>query len=157
MNAVKTVVSTEAKIFTNASKSHLDKPDRFRSTIGGSSPASIIIVPAGGGKAQILHHGTMFATGIGSDPLDLVVTGNRSSAPIKVVDIEEACLVINGGASPSTRAKPLNSPTQDQFFDNTTSAADLKALKGADKNNPLSDRPNHLLVHPRIFDIAGGA
>lgn len=156
-NPVKTAVLTENAIFTDVSKRHLDKPDRFRSTISGNAPASIIIIPVGGGKAQILHHGTLFAKGIGMDPLALFVTGNRASAPIKIVDVEEACQAIGGGLSASTRAKPINTPTSAQFYDDTLSPATFKALKATDKNNPLVDRPNHLLIHPRIFEIAEGA
>ena len=155
-NPVKSLVLTTAEVFSTVSKSHLDKPDRFRSTISGSAPGTMAIVPVGSGKVQLLHHGSMFTKGLGIDPLALFVTGNRASAPIKILDIEEACLEIGIGNSTSTRAKLINIPETDSFYSCLT-PEDFANLKGEDKNNPLNDRPNHMLLHPRLFELADGS
>jgi hypothetical protein len=144
-------------VFMETTKSHLDKPDRFRSTISCNCPGTMVIVPTGGGMVQLLHHGTLFAKGLGMDPLALFVTGNRVAAPIKILDIEEACLAIGvGNSAGATRVKPVNIPSDDDFFE-ATSPTSFTNLKGEEKNNPLNNRPNHMLLHPRTFELTEGA
>ena len=154
-NPVKTLVMTKLAVFTSVTQSHLDKPDRFRSTISSNSPATMVLVPVGGGNVQLLHHGTLFSQGLGVEPIALFITGNRTSSPIKILNIEEACLEIGVGNSIATRAKSINTPDEDSFYE-CDSVASFQSLKGADKNNPLDDRPNHMLLHPRTFELAGG-
>jgi hypothetical protein len=151
------LVTTMSPVITEITKSHLNKPDRFRSTISGNCPGSMVIVPTGGGMVQLLHHRTLFAKFLGMDPLALFVTGNRVSAPIKILNIEEVCLAIGvGNSAGTTWVKPVNIPSDDNFF-KATSPTLFTNLKGEEKESPLNDRPNHMLLYPRTFELTEGA
>jgi len=131
----------------------LDKPDRFRSTIGANSPAAIIIVPVGDdGCIQVLHHGALFARGLGFDPEAVFVTGNRASAPLKLLNVDDAVRVIGTGANPATRPKTIETPDLDDYF-GVESKDDFISLEPMEKNTPLKDRPNHMLIGLRTLDI----
>jgi hypothetical protein len=82
----------------------------------------------------------------------------RVSAPIKILDIEEACLAIGvGNSAGATRVKPVNIPSDDDFFEAMSPRTSFTNLKGEEKNNPLNDRPNHMLLHLRTFELTEGA
>jgi hypothetical protein len=89
-NPIALLAVTPIELSVSVTKSHLDKPDRFRSTIGAKEIATMITVPKAEQQVYILHHGALFARGLGKKPLAIFVAGNRISAPIKIFDIDEA-------------------------------------------------------------------
>jgi hypothetical protein len=86
------------------------------------------------------------------DPETTFVSGSRASAPIKLLDVEEAVKVVGSGGLASTRDKSISSPKNDDIFD-VGSKAEFIALKAADRNSPLKDRPNHMLAKLRTLEV----
>jgi hypothetical protein len=144
---------TPQMVLDNVSKSHLDNAGRFRSTIAANKPATIIVVSQINQRIRLLHHESLFPSGLGLDPETVFVTGNRVSAPLKLRNVHEAVALIGStGMLASTRTKPIESPNDDDKF-NVTSKAEFTVLKAVNKNHPLKDRPNHLLVKLRILEL----
>ena len=147
------LAATEVSVLSAVSQSHLDKPDRFRSTIGALSPTTMIIVPNGNKVVSILHCGSLYSRGLGTEPKSIFIAGNRELLPIKMLDVDEAVLAIGAGNSAATRPRSIDTPLIKSFF-GIESNEDFQALKPTDKHQSLKDRPNHLLIHPRVFKLA---
>jgi hypothetical protein len=66
-NTVSMVQNTFHPVLDNITKSHLDKPPDFRSTItANTTPATIVIVPHNDCNIHLLHRGSLvFARGLG--------------------------------------------------------------------------------------------
>ena len=61
---------------TKATKSHLNKPDKFITTMATCSPFGTIIVHGTEGNVTILHHGTLYSRGLGMNPIIVFVSGS---------------------------------------------------------------------------------
>jgi len=70
---------------TKATKSHLNKPDKFITTMATCSPFGTIIVHGTEGNVTILHHGTLYSRGLGMNPIIVFISGNRISSPFKIL------------------------------------------------------------------------
>ena len=53
---------------TKVTKGHLDKPDKFITTMATCSPFGAIVVHGTEGNVTILHHGTLYSRGLGMNP-----------------------------------------------------------------------------------------
>jgi hypothetical protein len=60
------VKTTPLSVLDNVTKSHLDKPNRLRSTVAANDPVTILIIPQDILCIQFLHHGALFAEGFGT-------------------------------------------------------------------------------------------
>jgi hypothetical protein len=58
------IETTPLSVLDNVTKSHLEKPDSFRSTVVANNLATIIIIPQNDCRIQLLHHGALFAKGL---------------------------------------------------------------------------------------------
>ena len=153
-NPVNMMAKASLGLLNNVTRSNLDKPDRFRSTVAAHNPAAIIIVPQDDGMVQLLHHTSLFAKGLGSDPETAAVSGNRMSAPIKLIDVDDAVTAIGAtGSAHGTRPKAISTPDLKAMF-GVKSSAEFVALKPVDKNTPLKDCPNHLMGKLHLLDLA---
>jgi hypothetical protein len=111
------VKTTPLSVRDNVTKSHLDKPNRLRSTVAANSPATILIIPQDNLRVQFLRHGSLFTKGLGTDPDSIFVAGNRMSAPIKIMDVNKAVRVIGtAGILASTCNIPIQTPDNDEIF-----------------------------------------
>jgi hypothetical protein len=88
---------------TKVTKGHLDKPDKFITTMATCSPFGAIVVHGTEGNVTILHHGTLYSRGLGMDPVVVFVSGNRISSPFKTLDIAETVLPSDPGTLGQSR------------------------------------------------------
>jgi hypothetical protein len=106
---------TSYKDLTKVTKGHLNKPDKFITTMATSSPFGAIIVHGAEGNVTILHHRTLYSRGLGMDPVIVFVPGNRISSPFKTLDIAEIVLPVGSG-NLGTRARPIDTPSLKSFL-----------------------------------------
>jgi hypothetical protein len=69
-----------------------------------------------------------------------------------LLDVEEAVKAVGSGGLASTCDKSISSPKNDDIFD-VSLKAEFIALKAADKNSPLKERPNHMLAKLRTLEV----
>ena len=140
---------------TKVTKGHLDKPDKFITTMATCSPFGAIVVHGTEGNVTILHHGTLYSRGLGMDPVVVFVSGNRSSSPFKTLDIGETVLPVGSG-NLGTRARPIDTPSLKSFLQ-AKSADDFHGLKTTkDKENIFKEHPNHFMIGNDILQLVAG-
>jgi hypothetical protein len=112
------------------SKGHNDDAGKLRATIAGSGGGNILLVPGPKGIVNFLHQGFAAATHLGGDMILGFVQENFTTSPFKVIGrpAADAVVSIDHGRS-ATRGKTVDT---------------------------LANRPNHLLVHPRMFTKSDG-
>ena len=128
-------------------------------TIASSSGANFMLVPGPKGIAKFLHYGFLTTTHLlGEAMIFCFIQGNFSFLPSKAICCpNETVQAINQGR-PMIRGKdtaPTACPTLVALF-GATSEDELSALPG-DQEDTLTNRPNHLSIHPAmIFTKANG-
>ena len=134
-------------------ETHLSNPVRFAETVGGNMFGSMVLVPGGKGRMQMLHHGftssetdegfsLIFAQGnLGECCYFKVIPRDTATAPIKVTE--------------GRRTTTTNCPTLETMLAATT-GDEFKNLE-AQGNGILRQKPNHLMLHPEAFLMMDGA
>lgn len=135
------LAAMEVSVLLAVLQSHLDKPDQFPSTIGVSSPATMIIVPNGDKIVSILLHGSLYLRRLRIEPTSIFIAGNCELLPIKILKVNKAVMPIGAGNSAATRPQLIDTPLLDDFF-GIESKDEFQCLKTADKHQLLKDRPN---------------
>ena len=139
--------------------SHLKRPDKLVETIAGSTYSNMLMVAGDeDGMVNILHHGFVNATSFGGEASILFLSGNSSEAPLKALAHASAVVPLKSGSGRTRRGgtrATLDSPTFSDMWKVESETAFMN-LRG--NGNPiLRDKPNHMMIGPAIFTLAGGA
>jgi hypothetical protein len=136
--------------------SHFKKPEKLVETIAGSPYANMVMVAGdNNGMVNILHHGFVSTTSFGGEVSILFLSGNSSEAPLKALSHSSAVVPIKassgrtrgGGAAP-------DAPTFTDMWE-VGSETEFSNLRSSG-NNILREKPNHMMIGPAVFDLAGG-
>jgi hypothetical protein len=102
---------------------------------------------------NVAHHGFTLNLN-GTTPTAVFISGNYSQSPLKMVDADDATQEIelrdNNGAD-------LACPPLADLIAALAQGEDAFAALPAGNNNVLDGRPNHLFIHPVVFQLTGGA
>ena len=137
------------------SKGHNNDVNAFRTTISTSGGGNFLLAPGPKGTVNFLHQGFVTTTKLGGATILAFIQGNFSSSPFKVLG-RPADVVVpidRGRATTRGKAAPTACPTLVAIFAASSEDA-FAALPG--EVETLANRPNHILVHPRIFTMAEG-
>ncbi len=137
------------------SKDHCNDVVALRATIANSGGGNMLLTPGSKGTVNFLHQGFATTPKLGGATILAFIQGNFSSSPFKVISRPaDVVLPIDRVRAP-TRGTEASAkcPTLDSIF-TVTGEDEFAALPG--EVETLDKRPNHLLVHPRIFTRADG-
>ena len=133
-------------------KCHLADPNELTETIVGSSHGNMLMVSGEKGVMQILHHGFGASTNNGFTLI--FAQGNLEDTTVfKTLPRVEAVSPLvsaTGRCSRNVDVPQLTSMLE-------AASADAFAGLVTEGNPILNDRPNHLLISPRVFVLADGA
>ena len=137
------------------SKGHYNEVGALRATIANSGGGNILLTPGPKGTVNFLHQGFATTPKLGGATILAFIQGNFSSSPFKVISRPEDIVIPIDRVRAPTRGTAASEecPTLDSIFA-VTSEDEFVALPG--EVETLKMRPNHLLIHPRIFTKADG-
>ena len=140
-------------VLSTITASHFKKPDKLVETIAGSTYSNMIMVTGDDdGNVHILHHGFVNATSFGGEASILFLSGNSSEAPLKSLAHASAVVPIKTG---KTRGAVIDAPLFHDML-KVESETDFAKLRG-NGNTILREKPNHMMIGPAVFLLAGGA
>jgi len=136
---------------TDRTIQHLEDPEAFTQTVSGNSGGTMLIAPGKVGHVVMLHHGFPF---VANDEFNVgFIQGNlKDSSTFKYVDREEITEQVKFGEA--KRTATLNCPATETMMKAETPEA-FAALV-AEGNDILNQAPNHCLIAPPVFIMAGG-
>jgi len=137
---------------TDRTIQHLEDPEAFTQTVSGNAGGTMLITPSRTGYITMLHHGFPF---VANDEFNVgFIQGNlRDSSTFKYINRDEVTEQVKFGEA--KRTATLNCPTTEAMLSAETPEA--FASLTADGNDILNQAPNHCLISPPIFVMAGGA
>jgi hypothetical protein len=135
-------------------ETHLNDTGALTDSIVGSAYANMVIVPGANGKVHLLHHG--FGCNTSEGFALIFIQGNLvDSSSIKVLPREEAVSQVIGEKRGRRGATPASCPDLGSMVGVDT--AEAFGNLPEEGNEILQGKPNHVMVTPEVYHIAGGA